>query len=378
MRHWEMRSLADSLALAPGLAHAGPAELTVIVPTYNERRNVAAMVRLLRAALVGLAWEVVFVDDNSPDGTARLAKRIAARDPRVRCIRRVGRRGLAGAVIEGALASAAPYVAVIDGDLQHDETLLPAMLARLKAGDVDLVVASRYVGEGDAGAGFGRTRLAGSQLATLIGRWVLKSDVTDPVSGFFMARRQVMERVAPDLSTDGFKVLFDIIATHPKPLRTAELPYSFRGREEGASKLDGKVVMDYLGLVLAKASRDLISPRALMFALVGLTGVGVQLAVLYALKPFEFTKAQFLAAFVAMSSNYLLNNLLTYRDRRKRGWGLLAGYLRFVALCSVGLAANVAVGALIFRYVPIRWLAGAGGAMFGAVWNYVTTSLMVW
>jgi len=373
-------TLADDRP-APGDAAASAGlELTVVAPTFNERANVARLVAKLDAALAGVAWEVIFVDDNSPDGTAELVKQIAARDGRVRCLRRVGRRGLAGAVVEGVLASAAPFVAVIDADMQHDETLLPRMLAVLRGGDVDLVVGSRYLEAGGLAQGFSPIRKAGSQLATALGRRALKTDVSDPVSGFFMLRREVVDRVAGRLEPSGFKILFDIIASQPAPLRVKELPYAFQAREAGESKLDGRVALEYLGLVAAKLSGDLISPRMVFFGLVGLSGVLVHMAVLWGSRglglPFAYGQA--LAALTAMTSNYFVNNTVTYRDRRLKGWRLAGGYLRFCALCAVGLAANVAVGAELHAHGVAWQLAGLAGAACGAMWNYVSTYLGVW
>jgi dolichol-phosphate mannosyltransferase len=360
-------------------AAASTVELTVVAPTFNERGNVARLVEKLDAALRGVAWEVIFVDDDSPDGTAELVKQIAATDPRVRCLRRVGRRGLAGAVIEGALASAAPFVACIDADMQHDETLLPRMLNTLRAGDVDLVVGSRYLEAAGLATGLSPIRKAGSQVANALGRKALKADVSDPVSGFFMIRREAVDRVAPRLQPQGFKILFDIIASQPEPLRVKELPYAFHAREAGESKMGGRVALEYLGLVLAKLSGDLISPRMVFFGLVGLSGVLVHMAVLWGAGTWlPFAYAQGVAAVTAMTSNYFVNNAVTYRDRRLRGWRLLGGYLRFCLLCAVGLAANVAVGAELHAH-GLAWpLAGLAGAACGAVWNYVSTYLGVW
>ena len=358
-----------------------PIELSVVSPTFNERANIRPLVARLHAALQGVAWEVIFVDDNSPDGTADEVKALAAEDPQVRGLKRVGRRGLAGAVLEGAMASAAPYVVVIDADLQHDETILPSMLACIRD-DKDLVVATRYLEPEGLSQGLSATRQRGSRLATWLSRLVLKTDISDPVSGFFMARREVWERAAPKLSTEGFKVLFDIIASHPGPLRVAETPYRFRDRLAGESKLDSRVVVDYLGLILNKATNDVIPARAILFASVGATGILVNLLVLYVLDKVEmnlaFASAQFIAAMVAMTSNYLINNAVTYHDRRKRGWGLLTGYLRFCLACSAGLFVNVAVASFLHERLPITLLAGAIGAAFGAVWNYVTTAIAVW
>ena len=357
-------------------------ELTVVAPTFNERANVAVLVERLHAALDGVAWQVIFVDDNSPDGTAEAVKAIAARDPRVQCIRRVRRRGLAGAVVEGALASAAPFVAVIDADLQHDETLLPRMLQTLKGGDADLVIASRYVDPEDDIEGLSAVRESGSRLANRLGRMVLRQDVSDPVSGFFMIRRERIEQVAPRLTTEGFKILFDLIASQSAPLRIVELPYHFKERVAGGSKLDKRVVIDYLGLLLSKLSGGLIPSRALLFGLVGATGLAVNLLVLWLILTFapgvSFDTAVLLAGVTAMTSNYLINNEVTYRDRRQHGLGLLVGYLKFCMLCSVGLAANVAVSAMVDQSTHSRLLAGVCGPIFAALWNYATTALAVW
>ena len=372
--------LPDSDPTAPAASSAAAAlELTVVVPTFNERANVRKLISLVEAALGQTRWQVIFVDDDSPDGTAAEVKAVAAVDPRVQCLHRVGRRGLAGAVIEGIMASAAPFVAVMDGDLQHDETLLPAMLDALRTGGADLAVGSRYCGGPGADASaLGARREAGSRLANWLGRQVLKADLSDPMSGFFMVRRSVVEVVAQRLSTSGFKVLFDIVASQDRPLKIVELPYTFRAREAGDSKLDNGVVVQYLGLLVAKLSKDVISPRFLMFAMVGASGVVVHLAILRSLLHLGFSWAQTLAAIGAMTSNYLINNAVTYRDRRLKGLKLISGYIKFCVLCSVPLAANVAVATVVFERGPAWWVAGLAGAVVAAAWNYVTTSKAVW
>ncbi len=353
-------------------------ELTVVVPTFNERDNISPLLSRLKIALADFRWQIIVVDDDSSDGTADRVKAAAGRDVRVQCLRRVGRRGLAGAVIEGALASSAPFVAVMDADLQHDETLLPRMLEQLKRGDADLVIASRYMTAPRTTAGFDRWRAAGSHLAAGLARRVLRAEVTDPVSGFFMIRREAFDEVAPRLSPTGFKILFDIIASSRGRLRIGETPYTFSPRLDGRSKLDSKVALDYLGLVLSKVTRDVVSPRALMFALVGSSGLLVHLAVLKLLLGLGFDRAQLLAAVAAMTSNYVINNSLTYRDRRQTGLRMLAGYARFCVFCGLGLIANVAVAALVRAHGGPWWLAGIAGASVSAAWNYLTTALAVW
>ncbi|MBN9021966.1 MAG: polyprenol monophosphomannose synthase, partial [Rhizobiales bacterium] len=290
-------------------------EITIVIPTLNERDNVPVLVQRLSAALEGVAWEAIFVDDDSKDGTIEAVRAIARRTPRIRGIRRVHRRGLAGASLEGMLASAAPYVALIDADLQHDETRLRDMLAVLRSGEADVVVASRYVGTVETG-GLSDVRHKGSRFATLLAQRLLKAPLSDPMSGFFAIRREAVEAVAPRLSDQGFKILLDILASSPEPLRIKEIPYVFKPRLHGESKLDAAVVLEYLGLVVAKLSGDLVSIRFLMFALVGTSGVIVNLAVLWLVLALgtDFAAAKTAAMVAAMVANYTLNNALTYRD----------------------------------------------------------------
>lgn len=355
-------------------------ELSVVVPTFQERGNVAELVRRLDLALAGIAWEAIFVDDNSPDGTAAAVKEISARDPRVRCLKRVGRRGLAGACIEGILSSAAPFVAVIDADLQHDEKVLPAMLARLKGGEADLVAATRYVAGGSA-ASFSEKRGTISRLATRLTHRLVGTPLSDPMSGFFMMRRDRFDEVAPRLSPAGFKILLDIAATAGPSLKIAEQPYSFGERFDGESKFNAQIGVEFLGLLLAKMTGDLLDPRFIFFAIVGTIGLMVHLAVLFlALHLREpFPVAQLIATFVAMTSNFLLNNELTYRDRRLKGWAMARGFALFCLVCSVGVLANVDLaGWLLFIEPSWWWLAGGIGAVMSVLWNYAMSTLFVW
>jgi dolichol-phosphate mannosyltransferase len=355
-------------------------ELTVVIPTYSERDNVAILVNRLRSVLTGVSWEVVFVDDDSPDGTAAEVLAIGQIDNRVRCIRRIGRRGLSGACLEGMLSSQARYVAVMDADLQHDETRLTPMLERIRQGDADLVVASRYM-EGGSAASFTAGRARISRWSTVLARMLLKRDLTDPLSGYFMVRRESMERLAPALSSQGFKILLDIVATAGKDLRVAEVPSMFRQRLHGESKLDTQVAIDFLGLMLAKLTNDAVSIRFLLFCMVGLTGVAVHMAALQValqVGGLGFAKAQAVATVLAIAWNFVLNNRLTYRDQRLTGWRFIVGLLQFEVVCAVGAISNVGVAAWIYDYDSDWWLAGLGGALMGAVWNYAVSAAFVW
>ncbi|MBR0826855.1 glycosyltransferase family 2 protein [Bradyrhizobium manausense] len=355
-------------------------ELSVIVPTFNERDNVTVLYRRLEATLQGVAWEAIFVDDNSPDGTFDVVRSLAQHDSRVRCIRRIGRRGLSGACIEGILASSAPYAAVIDADLQHDEAQLPKMLALLRSGQADLVVGSRYI-EGYKNEGFNKQRAGASQLATEVAKKVLQVEIADPMSGFFMIRTDRFGELAPKLSVHGFKILLDVVASAHGGLRAVEIPYTFGERQHGESKLDSMVALDFLGLVLAKLTNDAVSLRFLLFAMVGSIGLVVHLTTLFiSLEVFKepFAEAQAAGALVAMTSNFILNNFLTYRDQRLKGFAILRGLIAFYIVCSVGLFANVGVAFSVYDQEPIWWLAGMAGALMGVVWNYAMSGLFVW
>ncbi len=371
-------SVAPLRAVAP--VPAGPAELTVVIPCYNERANVAPMIARLEATLTGVAWEAVFVDDDSPDGTAEAVHAIARHDPRVRAIRRIGRRGLASAVIEGALSSSADYIAVIDGDLQHDETKLPDMLTLLRAGDADLAVGSRHV-EGGSNAGLSsswRHRL--SDTGIRLAQFSLPTKLTDPMSGFFMLPRPLFERLASRLTGQGFKILLDLLLSSPTPLRVAEVPVQFHARQAGESKLDVLVLMQFAGLLADKMLGGVLPMRFISFALVGVIGVGVNLAALFAGHGLGLTfgPAQTIATVIAMIGNFALNNAVTYRDQRLRGPALWRGLLVFMAVCSIGAAANVGVAKIMFAD-RLGWtLSGIAGAAIGVVWNYAVSATLVW
>jgi dolichol-phosphate mannosyltransferase len=356
------------------------AELSIIVPTYKERGNVAELVRRLDAALTGISWEAIFVDDNSPDGTSQAVKDIAAADNRVRCLRRVGRRGLAGACIEGMLSSASPFVAVMDADLQHDEKVLPQMLARLRTGGADLVAGTRYV-EGGSAVSFSERRSAISRAATRLTHRLVGTNLSDPMSGFFMMRRERLEEIAPRLSPVGFKILLDIAATGGERLAIAEQPYVFGARFDGESKFNAQIGVEFLGLLLAKMTGDLVDPRFLFFAIVGTVGLFVHLVSLrlaLVFLPDAFRAAQIIATLVAMTSNFLLNNELTYRDRRLKGVAMLRGFVLFCLIGSVGVLANVDLASWLYYERPVWWVAGAVGAIMGALWNYAMSTLFVW
>lgn len=356
-------------------------DLCVVVPVLNERDNIAPLVASLHAVLTGIAWEVVFVDDDSRDGTRDAIRAVAAADPRVRMLHRVGRRGLASAFIEGAQASFAPVIAAMDGDLQHDEAVLPRMFAAIREGGADIAIGSRHVAGGGMGA-FDSTRVGMSNAATFLSRLVLRTTVSDPMSGFFMLRREAFDAAAPNLSAIGFKILLDIIASLPDPPRIVELPYTFRTRQHGESKLDVGVLRDFAMLLLDKLIGHIIPVRFLLFAGVGALGIAAHLLVLRAgltLLRLDFASAQTLATGCAILGNYVLNNAFTFRDKRLRGWRFARGLAIFATTSAIGAAANVSISAVLFGAPSGTWLiAGLAGAVMTLVWNYAVSSAVTW
>ncbi len=375
-----MQSKVDELSVKPKGAETPVAELAVVVPTFNERDNIAEVVRRLEQCLRGENWEVIFVDDDSADGTAARVREFAWQDPRVRCLQRIGRRGLSSACIEGMLASSAPYLAVIDGDCQHDETVLPRMLEILKSGEADIVIGSRYVAGGGIGS-WNSSRARMSSFATRLSRTVIKHNLSDPMSGFFAMRREVLELAVRNLSGIGFKILLDIIASSPQPLQVKEVPYEFRNRHAGESKLDSQALWGYLMLLVDKLFGGVVPVRFVSFALVGSVGVMVHFAVLATLfraMSLSFTFSQACAAAVSMMCNFILNNSLTYRDMRLKGWRWLKGLVSFIITCSLGALSNVGIASYLFKHHTLWQISALAGIVVGAVWNYAMTATYTW
>jgi len=357
-------------------------DLTIVVPSFNERENVRPLVNLIDAALPDLVWEVVFVDDDSPDGTAREVRALGRERANVRVIHRIGRRGLSGACIEGILSSVSPIVAVMDADLQHDETKLLNMYRALSADPkLDIAIGSRNVEDGSSGTGLSAVRKWGSDIATSLARRVLRITASDPMSGFFMVRRESFNTVVLDLQKQGFKILADMLSASKGGWNVAEIGYTFRERLHGDSKMDSAVTLEFLGLLAVRLTGGFMSIRFILFMLVGLSGLVLHLSVLrvsMGLFPGHFPIAQAIAVVVAMTSNFALNNALTYKDRALRGRMFFRGLLSFYGVCSVGAVANIGVATAIFATFPVWFLAGFAGAFIGALWNFVASGLVTW
>jgi dolichol-phosphate mannosyltransferase len=356
-----------------------PLELTVVIPTLNEAGNVEPLLEKLGVALAGIEWEAIFVDDGSTDGTPDLLTRIAQKDRRVRMVRRIGRRGLSSAVVEGALASTTPIVAVIDADLQHDVRILPDLYRAIAQDGNELAIGTRYAGTGSTGD-WDDKRLKISRFATALASPIMKTRLSDPMSGFFAVRRDVLLEAAPGMSNVGYKILLDLVASSPRPLKLAEVGYTFGTRQSGESKLDEMVALEYVELLLDKTIGRFIPVKLVQFGAIGMLGVGVHLALLYAtlIGGAAFAAAQATAVIGAMTFNFALNNRFTYRDRQLKGVAWFTGLLSFYAVCAIGAVGNVGIGSLVYEHYHGWALAGIAGAIVGSVWNYVASGWLTW
>ena len=359
-----------------------PLELAIVLPTLNERANIAPMVRRLEEALGPTGWEAVFVDDNSSDGTAEEARRIGQADARIRVIQRIGRRGLASASIEGMCATAAPFVAVMDADHQHDPGLLVDMLASVKSGEADLAYASRFAAGGNADGLTSKGRETGSRVANALARKLTGTELTDAMSGYFLLRTDQLRKQADELSGIGFKIMLDILATARPQLKVKEFPLKFAERLSGTSKLDHGVALDFLAGLFERYLGRWIPTRFALFGLVGGLGVLIHmavLAVLYWPESIGFTWAQAIATMVAMTFNFWLNNLLTYRDSKLSGADrMFWGWLKFCGACAIGAVANVGVATVLNDQGVVWWIAALVGVAIASVWNYALSSKFVW
>ena len=355
-------------------------DLCVVIPTLNERENVILLLERLRALLVGVRYEVMVVDDDSPDGTAAVVRRYSRTHENVHVLHRVGRRGLASACIEGMLATSASYIAVMDADLQHDETILPEMSRLIADQQLDVVVGSRNISGGSMGD-FSPWRVKLSRVGKKLSRVERHEGLTDPMSGFFIVRRTFLDKIAHRLTGIGFKILLDIVLSAKDDVRIGEVPYHFRLRQHGQSKLDIIVGLEYMELILDKIMGDYVPVRFSLFCLVGAVGILFHLLIVWLLlgtTHLGFTEAQAAATLCVIALNYALNNSLTYRDRRRRGLQFWTGMLSFYIACSLGMVANLAISSQAFREGMPWVVAGVTGLMFSAVWNFGVTSMTIW
>ena len=375
-----LNSVSPLLRVSPPIHTDSCIDLAVVLPTYNERDNITEVIVRLEEALEGLRWELIFVDDDSPDGTAEIVRTHARCDSRIRLVHRVGRRGLSSACIEGILATSANSIAVMDADMQHDERILPQMLEQLRAESLDMVVGTRN-GQGGSMGQFSSVRVLLSKAGGKVSQAVCRCRMSDPMSGFFIVSRSFFQEVVHDLQGGGFKILVDMMASSRRPVRFCEVGYTFKKRTHGESKLDVNTAVEYLFLIVNKLLGGAIPLRFAVFSLVGATGVLTYLACLAALlRGFHvpFLTAQIVATYAAMTENFFMNNLITYRDRSLRGIRLVSGVASFWMACSFGAWANVIFAHALLLAGRPWYFAGMAGIILSSVWNYSISNLFTW
>ena len=358
--------------------------VSIVLPTYNERGNIEPLVKKLLSLQQSYNLEILVVDDDSADGTAELIRQLCGDEPRLHLIRRVGRSGLASAIKEGLLNATGEIVIVMDSDGQHDPTSVQRAIDTLIQADLDLVIGSRFHPDAQI-LGLSGRRESGSTWANAAARFSLPLNygtLTDYMSGFFALRLEPLLPIIRAVDINGFKFLYELLAVSSGRLRTGEVPIIFQVRTYGRSKLDLAIVWDFLISILHSLSFRLVPRRAVSFGLVGLSGVAVQLlatAILMSGAGLPFSIALPIAVVAAASSNYLINNTLTFRFQRLKGLSLLRGMIKFLLVASLPVLANVGLASAFYSFVaPNKLLAQLGGIIVVFVWNYAASSRFVW
>ena len=385
---------AETAPVATSMAPDLPApELSLIICTLNEGAAIRSVITEVSDTLAHIPHEIIVVDDNSSDNTGAEVLAVAATRPYVRLHVRTDERGLSSAAIRGWDLARGRYLAVMDGDGQHDPKAILAMAEMIRKGDKDLVCVSRYLGGTDTGLSWFRD--LGSKAATAVTGMVLKVPLTDPLSGCFMMTRQYYESARPRLAGVGFKILVDIAASAKIKPRFGEVKAALRERQGGQSKLDLRVVADLGALLVEKATGGLLPARFVLFAGVGATGVIVYLAILWLahhllhtglsipIYRFQFRPDDFLsygvAIWVSMTWNFFVNNTITFRDKRLKGWGVLGGLISFYVACSLGAFLSLALSVFMKEKLHIHYmLAGAIAVLLSSVWNYWASTKLSW
>lgn len=327
--------------------------LSVVTPTYNEAANVGPLVTAINDALGDMPHEIIVVDDDSPDRTWEVAGRIAEADPRVRVVRRFDNHGLSPAVMAGLGAARGEVLAVIDADLQHDESILPEMVRRVRAGEADVVVGSRAV-EGGSYGDWGTGRRFVSWVATLIAKFLLRVPTSDPMSGFFAMSRTTFDRMAPHINPQGFKILLEFIGRRRHPLRVSEVGFTFRNRVAGETKMSPSVIRSYLLAVVELWVGRQVKGQFVLYSLVGASGVVVNLAAFWLGEMLDLGSIDagfgrplrwslLLGIEVSIVWNFVLNNYFTFWERRFRGASLAVGLVLFEIVSALGVIVHVAV-----------------------------------
>jgi len=359
---------------------------SLVLPTYNEAENLPELLPKIGAVLKDIPHEIIVVDDDSPDKTWKVAREISEKQESVHVIRRVGRRGLSSAVIEGFMAAKGNVLGVMDADGQHDMELLPKLYAAIKGGK-GLAVGSRYIEGGGVGEWDERRHLL-SRVATRMAQWLCKVHVNDPMSGFFAVKSTVINSILPQLNPMGFKILLDILVHAPRDLDVQEVPFTFSTRLHGESKLSKRVQLEFLEYLYDVVFGRYIPLVFVKYCVVGTLGVAVQLSAYYLFSSVIaqsldqsihfFSIAVLLSIEVTILFNFLLNNAWTFSHAKLHGWQLIPGFAKYNVACAFGALANVAVSTFLYSIGTSELLSLIVGAGTGVVWNYTMSRLLTW
>lgn len=361
-------------------------DISIITPSFNEAENIPKLYHSLKNALKDQSWELIIVDDNSPDNTWKVGRSLMSDYNNIRVIRRVRNRGLASACIEGVQLAAGQYTVVMDSDLQHDESAIMDMIAKLKNG-ADLAIGSRFAGRNPSKGLSSKTRLWMSRIGNFIANVFFRHKLTDPLTGFFALETNRFLDLTPKLSDSGFKILVDLLFVGQFK-KIEEVGFQFRTREKGDSKLDQVIIWQFIVFLLEKLSGGLIPSRFISFVIVGGTGLFVHFSALFFALSFihKFWAAQLFATLVALTSNFFLNNWLTFYDQRLKGQYILRGLLLFALFASVGIIANVGIADYFYKEFAdtlgtssnLIVTASLAGILIDTIWKYVMASRFVW
>jgi len=358
--------------------------ISIVIPTFNEQSNISKIINQLLNLDVIYEKEIIVVDDNSGDGTANLVREYCRDDRRVRLISRYGRFGLSSAIKEGCLCATGDIIAVMDADGQHDPSYIALALEKIELKKVDIVLGSRFV-EGAIIKGLSQGRKSSSSIANSLARLSLYGSynyLTDYMSGFFVFKRNVCIELVEKIDVQGFKFFYELLAISGGKLKIFEIPFIFNEREHGNSKLDLPVVWDFLISLLHTFIGRLVPRRAVSFALVGSTGVFIQLLTIYfllAITNLDFEKVLPLGVIIAASSNFIINNILTFRSNKLSGKRFYTGLLKFLLVSSLPIIANVGVTNLFYsQFLTNTFISQLAGIFVVFIWNYAASSKVVW
>ena len=358
--------------------------ISIILPTLNEVDNISSIIKKIINLSGNFLIEIIVVDDASTDGTTSLVKKLSQEDNRIRLINRYGRNGLSSAIKEGTLSASGDVIAVMDTDGQHQVESLYEAIEVLLVTDKDLIIGSRFLNSSLI-SGLSDKRKKGSLVANSLAKFSLSreySKLTDIMSGFIVFKSQTVLKLVERIDVNGFKFLYELLSVSKGTLDCNEIPLNFMPRKFGESKLDIAIVWDFLVSLIHSLSKRLIPRKAISFAFVGITGVLVQFIISYSfmwLLGFSFQNVLPIAVISAATSNYLVNNWLTFRVNRLRNKALFVGLLKFLLVSSLPIIANVGLASSFYKLIsPNTFFSQLAGIIVVFIWNYAASSKLVW